>query len=111
MKICCAALGAVFAFILAAQLSAAQTAPAAAPALTPAPALCAASSFRPQLPRLSPVPPIFASSICGPCSDSYCQGHNTNSICFVPGALQQRRCFLVDSCSNGSIQCACNPFS
>jgi hypothetical protein len=98
---------AVALFLAAAALAGAATTPA--PAAAPLPAFCAAaiSGSHLALP-VTPLPPFFAATLCGTCSDSHCLGHNQGSVCSIPGpGGGLGHCYTNDQCTDGTWQCQC----
>ncbi|HEX4496475.1 MAG TPA: hypothetical protein VIE43_12460 [Thermoanaerobaculia bacterium] len=80
----------IFVVLLASSaLAGAATEPASLPAVAPAPSLalvaspaCAANASTLNLPGLLPNA-IFASTICGACSQNPCKNQTVNTTCFV----------------------------
>lgn len=92
--------------------SAAPASPAATPANPAggdlsflAPAATSPGCSAPELSFLNPAPSERV-SICGTCSATICQGHQTGSAC-----MTGKWCEVADSCSSGGWTCYCGTAS
>jgi hypothetical protein len=95
-------------------LVAASLANAAEPVAPTTPASeTASAAAKPSCPTddlsfLTPAPTEMASTVCGSCSVTSCQGKNVNGVCRVDVSGQIYTCLAFGTCSDGvTRQCGC----